>query len=284
MQHLPAGRDRVLQRVGMERAGTPERALGQAEVAALEGARGLLEDRRQRVEERSRGAAHDHVRVARQQGGDGEGDEPAEERVEEAGPGEPGARELDRDHEERRARRLGDEQRAPAQGDGGHHRAATTAAICSGPVPISTTSASAMPIPRAMPSSVSIALRRRWPSDALTPMRAATGAKIGRAWPSTACASTQASAVASAACPNQPRFPRRRSATVRGRERSAASSRSSDPRARTRAARHVPRVSRTARPYLRGSAAASETGRTGCDRRAGAVSKPPDRVGSFRKA
>ena len=56
----------------------------------------------------------------------------------------------------------------------------TTTAICSGPSPISVTNASAIPIPSAMPTTISIAARRRWPSEALTPIRAATGAKIGR--------------------------------------------------------------------------------------------------------
>jgi len=56
----------------------------------------------------------------------------------------------------------------------------TTAAICAGPVPIKLTTASAMPIPSATPITISIADRRRCPSEALTPISAATGAKIGR--------------------------------------------------------------------------------------------------------
>ena len=55
----------------------------------------------------------------------------------------------------------------------------TTAAICAGPVPINATSASAIPMPRAIPITISTAERRRWPSDALTLISAATGAKIG---------------------------------------------------------------------------------------------------------
>jgi hypothetical protein len=66
----------------------------------------------------------------------------------------------------------------------------TTAAICTGPVPINPTSASAIPIPSATPITISTAERRRCPSDALTPINAATGAKIGRSWPKICCAST----------------------------------------------------------------------------------------------
>jgi hypothetical protein len=47
--------------------------------------------------------------------------------------------------------------------------------------------------------TISTVERRRCPSDALTPISAATGAKIGRSWPKTCCANTQAAAVASAA-------------------------------------------------------------------------------------
>jgi hypothetical protein len=112
----------------------------------------------------------------------------------------------------------------------------TTAAICAGPVPINATRASAMPMPSATPITISIAERRRCPSDALTPISAATGAKIGRSWPKICCARTHAVAVASAACASHPTLARRRSAMMLGRERSTASSISAFPRSRARAA------------------------------------------------
>src|SRR3954454_10274630 len=67
-------------------------------------------------------------------------------------------------------------------------------------------------------------------------MSPATGAKIGRGWSKSVCASHHDGAVASAACANQRQFARRRSMTLRGRERSAACSSSASLRARTRAA------------------------------------------------
>src|SRR4051794_23836747 len=67
-------------------------------------------------------------------------------------------------------------------------------------------------------------------------MRPATGAKIGRGWPNSSFASHHDGAVASAACANQRQFARSRSATLRGRPRSAASSSSASLRSRTRAA------------------------------------------------
>src|SRR4051794_25059997 len=67
-------------------------------------------------------------------------------------------------------------------------------------------------------------------------MRPATGAKIGRGWPNSSFASHHDGAVASAACANHRQFVRSRSATLRGRPRSAASSSSASLRSRTRAA------------------------------------------------
>jgi hypothetical protein len=93
-----------------------------------------------------------------------------------------------------------------------------------------------MPMPSATPTTISTAERRRCPSDALTPISAATGAKIGRSWPKSCCARTQAAAVASVACASHPTLERRRSAMMLGRERSTASSSSAVPRSRARAA------------------------------------------------
>ena len=59
-------------------------------------------------------------------------------------------------------------------------------------------------MPSATPITISTAERRRCPSDALTPISAATGAKIGRSWPKICCARTHAAAVASAACASHP--------------------------------------------------------------------------------
>lgn len=93
-----------------------------------------------------------------------------------------------------------------------------------------------MPMPSATPITISIAERRLCPSDALTPISAATGAKIGRSWPKICCARTHAVAVASAACASHPTLARRRSAMMLRRERSTASSISAFPRSRAYAA------------------------------------------------
>ena len=93
-----------------------------------------------------------------------------------------------------------------------------------------------MPMPSATPITISTIERRRCPSDALTPISAATGAKIGRSWPKICCARIQAAAVARVAWASQPTLVCRRSATMLGRERSTASSSSAVPRSRARAA------------------------------------------------
>jgi hypothetical protein len=115
----------------------------------------------------------------------------------------------------------------------------TMAAICSGPSPMRTTRASAIPIPSAIPITISAAARLRWPSEADTPMSAATEAKMGRSWPNTCWARNHAAAVASAACANHPWFARRRSAIRLGRERSTASPSISPPRSAATLSRGV---------------------------------------------
>src|SRR4051794_22411355 len=107
-------------------------------------------------------------------------------------------------------------------------------------------------------------------------MSATTGAKIGRGWSKSARASAHDVAVASAACANQRQFARSRSATVRGRDRSAASSSRASLRARTRAAPSSRRcVTRTTPRNLRGPRAASRRAAGAPARAASALTDVP---------
>src|SRR3954447_4571430 len=110
---------------------------------------------------------------------------------------------------------------------------ATKSAICHVPCPIALVSRSPMRTPSETPTTISTVRRLRAPSVRPSEIVAAIGAKNGRWWPTTSVAITQASAAPRAVCAIGSALALSRAARVLSpaRERRAASSRSSSPRA-----------------------------------------------------
>ena len=125
VQHLPPRGDGAVELGEAQAVQRAQARSARSRSRALQRAGDVLERPGDLAEQRRGGAVHGLHGVARQQRGDGDRDDAAEQRVEEARARQTGPGQLDRHHEQRRRGRLADEHGAAAERDRDDHRAAT---------------------------------------------------------------------------------------------------------------------------------------------------------------
>ena len=156
-QRLAPGGDGVLQVVEAKVPGARPGLLGEFAVAPLQRRCGVLERAGDLFQQRRGGAPYDLHGIARKQRRDGERDHPAQQGVEEAHARETRPRSWMVTTSSADAAASPTSAVLPPKAITTTIAPQTTAAICAGPVPINATSASAIPMPRAMPITISTA-------------------------------------------------------------------------------------------------------------------------------